>query len=132
MSLRRVTLVSAFASLLLLLGAVGGTASAQSVGKVSVGDAEALTQVVVDITGTGVCGLSGPVTLTVKVGDLDLGTSGVNTTVTTCTSPDEHINWVVGVVLFPFRPGDRALVDVTATGAIIDQDQKEVIIKQYR
>jgi len=77
-----------------------------------------------------VCGLSGAATVTIRFTDLDLGTVTTGAAFIRCVTPGEHVNWVA-LINAIYRPGDRALVDATATGSIIDEDQKEVVIKQF-
>ena len=46
-------------------------------------------------------------------------------------SAGEHIKWLITEPLPAYRVGDLAFVQVTASGAIVDQDSGEFTIKPF-
>jgi hypothetical protein len=135
MSRSRLTLVSALASLFVLLTVAAGTASAQDTGTINISGVEEFAAFGVsqdlNVTGTGACAAAGAVQILVGVTDEVTGGSGAAIVNTQCESAGQHIQWLATAVVTNMRPGDTALVDVTANGAISDTDQKEVVIKQF-
>jgi hypothetical protein len=130
-----------FASVLsavVVLAVAPGASSAPAPG-ISISGAEQALQLTIfqyiDVTGTGVCGAAGQVTLSVTVNDLETGATASTISTTECVSPAEHINWVVTATSFSsvdrFRPGDRVNITVSATGAITGTDEKQTTLKQF-
>jgi hypothetical protein len=135
MSRSRLTLVSALASLFVLLTVAAGTASAQDTGTINISGVEEFAAIgpsqSLNVTGTGACAAAGAVQILVGVTDEVTGGSGAAIVNTQCESAGQHIQWLATAGATNMRPGDTALVDVTANGAISDTDQKEVVIKQF-
>jgi len=133
---RRLTAVWAALAALSMLVLAPGTATAQGLGSIRIGGAEILLQSfdvqVLTVTGNAVCALTGLVTIEVATKDLATGGLGEGTVEFECTYPDEHVQWAAGVGAEGHRPGDRILVEATAVGAIVDEDERVVTLKQFR
>jgi hypothetical protein len=90
---------------------------------------ETLAAETIVVKGTGRCAAAGAVLLRVVLRDVETRARGLGQAQTSCLAPGELINWNVQVTSSGFRAGDWVVVQVNATGAISDADQKRLILK---
>ena len=133
----RVVFASALLALLTLVAAPAASPAAGS--DVTITSAEmdftAGPTDVIDVIGFGTCTSAGFASIQVtKMVDLDTGAiANPFVEFTNCTSPGEHVNWLVRPTSNDpraFRPGDRVSISVSAAGAITGTDQKVVVLQQ--
>ena len=127
-------MIRRFALLVAVLAVVAPPAAhAQETGNLEVTGAELIFESGVSETvvvkGTGRCATAGDVLIRAQVRDLETGGRGVGSATTRCIHAGELIQWSVQVIARGTRPGDRALVQAAANGAISDADSKEVILQ---
>jgi hypothetical protein len=137
MSRRHIGLAAALVALVVLVFAPG-PASAQGE-SLTISSAEYSVDTAgfneINVTGNGVCGTAGRATITVRATDLETDAVASGFVLAQCTSPGEHLNWLVSafnqIAAFQFRAGDRIFVTADSGGAINASDRKELILKDF-
>lgn len=90
---------------------------------------EASTVDQINVKGNGLCGAPGLVTIRGTLRDLQTNGTAIGSMTVQCFSAGEHVQWLLRLLGVGSRPGDRVLVSVTATGAISDADEKELMLQ---